>query len=322
MNAINELSSFIEQRIADHAFPDTPANLYDPLRYFMTLGGKRLRPALTLIGGELFGVAKEESIHAALAVEFFHNFSLIHDDIMDAAPVRRGKPTVHVKWNNDIAILSGDVLFTEAYKQLAVYRDERLADLLTRFNDTAVEVCQGQQLDMDFEAMETVSEAAYTDMIRLKTSVLVGCALEFGAILGRADQTTRKLLYDFGVELGIAFQIQDDVLDLYADPDKFGKQVGGDILANKKTLLLLNALKEAERRGDNRVNDLLAMPKSEEKVERARVLFNELGATEQTKAAQQLHYDKALQSLEALPMDEQRKTPLRQLAAFLMDRDY
>ena len=322
MNDISALSRFIEDEISAHAFPAAPANLYDPLRYFMTLGGKRMRPVLTLIGGSLFDVPANESIHAALAIEFFHNFSLIHDDIMDAAPVRRGKPTVHQKWDANIAILSGDVLFTEAYKQLAHYRDERLADLLTRFNDTAIEVCQGQQPDMDFETASSVSEEAYIEMIRLKTSVLLGCALEFGAILGRADVPTRKLLYDFGVELGIAFQIQDDLLDLYADPEKFGKQVGGDVLANKKTLLLLTAQRQADQQQDDRVKALFVMDKSEAKVETARILFNELGATDFVKAAQQQHYDKALQSLEALPLPDAKKEPLRQLAAFLMNREY
>lgn len=322
MNDVTALSSFIEERISGHTFPAAPANLYDPLRYFMTLGGKRMRPVLTLIGGSLYDVPPTESIHAALAIEFFHNFSLIHDDIMDAAPVRRGKPTVHVKWDANIAILAGDVLFTEAYKQLALYRDERLADLLDCFNKTAVEVCEGQQLDMDFETAVSVSEEAYINMIRLKTSVLLGCALEFGAILGRADQTARQLLYDFGVELGIAFQIQDDLLDLYADPEKFGKQVGGDVLANKKTLLLLTAQREAGKHNDDRVAQLLAMDKSEAKVETARTLFQELGATAIVEAAQQRHYDKALQSLEALPLPDSKKEPLRQLAAFLMKREH
>ena len=321
MNELQTLTSYIEEQVSGHAFPATPAQLYDPLRYFMTLGGKRMRPVLTIIGGQLFGVSKEESIHAALAIEFFHNFSLIHDDIMDAAPVRRGKPTVHTKWNPNIAILSGDVLFTEAYKQLAHYKDDRLSELLTRFNETATGVCEGQQMDMDFETMSTVSKEQYIEMIRLKTSVLVGCAFEFGAILGRADAATRRLVYDFGVELGIAFQIQDDILDLYADPEKFGKQVGGDILSNKKTLLLLTAMELAQEKGDQRVDQLLSMSDPTEKVAAAQALFHELKATEATRLIQDAHYRKALQSLEAIPIENSRKEPLRRLAEFLMNRE-
>lgn len=321
MNDLHTRGTFIEEQIAGYRFPASPARLYDPLRYFMTLGGKRIRPILTIIGGELFGVSKEESIHAALAIEFFHNFSLIHDDIMDAAPVRRGKATVHTKWNTNSAILSGDVLFAEAYKQLARYTDDRLPALMRRFAQTATEVCEGQQLDMDFEVMNTVSDAQYIEMIRLKTSVLVGCAFEFGAILGRADASARKLLYDFGVELGIAFQIQDDILDLYADPEKFGKQVGGDILSNKKTLLLLTALQLAEKAGDNRVNELLLMERSETKVSFARSLFHELKATEATQLIQEAHYKKALESLGAMPVNDLKKEPLRKLADFLMNRE-
>ena len=280
-----------------------------------------MRPVLTIIGGQLFGVSKEESIHAALAIEFFHNFSLIHDDIMDAAPVRRGKPTVHTRWNPNIAILSGDVLFTEAYKQLAHYKDDRLSELLTRFNETATEVCEGQQMDMDFETMDIVSKEQYIEMIRLKTSVLVGCAFEFGAILGRADAATRRLVYDFGVELGIAFQIQDDILDLYADPEKFGKQVGGDIMSNKKTLLLLTSMELAQEKGDQRVDQLLSMSDPAEKVAAAQALFHELKATEATRLIQDAHYRKALQSLEAIPIENSRKEPLRRLAEFLMNRE-
>lgn len=287
----------------------------------MTLGGKRIRPVLTLMSSRLFGVPKEESLAAALCIELFHNFSLIHDDIMDEAPVRRGQPTVHTRWNNHIAILSGDVLFVEAYRQLATYTDARLSPLLIRFNETAREVCEGQQLDMDFETAATVTEAAYIEMIRLKTSVLLGCALEFGAILGKQDARTCQLVRDFGVQLGIAFQIQDDLLDLYADPEKFGKQVGGDILSNKKTLLLLTAQRLASQAGDSRVEALLKSPADASKIDRARTLFTELGATEQVKAVMDDYYQQALQALNALALTAEQKAPLLELAGFLMGRD-
>ena len=240
---------------------------------------------------------------------------------MDAAPVRRGKPTIHTKWNNDIAILSGDVLFTEAYEQLTAYSDERLALLLTRFNLTAKEVCEGQQMDMDFETADHVTEEAYIEMIRLKTSVLLGCALEFGAILGRQTETTRQLLRDFGVRLGIAFQIQDDILDLYADPEKFGKQVGGDILSNKKTLLLLTAQRLASANNDSRVAELLVMPADQQKIETAKQLFEELGAVKQVEEVMNSYYQQALQALNELDAPAEKKQPLQQLSQFLMNRD-
>jgi geranylgeranyl diphosphate synthase type II len=321
MTTVQHLGSYIEQTVSSYRFPDQPANLYNPLRYFMTLGGKRIRPVLTLMAGNLFDIPKEESLPAALCIEFFHNFSLIHDDIMDAAPVRRGKPTIHTKWNNDIAILSGDVLFTEAYEQLTAYADERLAALLSTFNTTAKEVCEGQQMDMDFETAVHVTEEAYIEMIRLKTSVLLGCALEFGAILGRQSETTRHLLRDFGIQLGIAFQIQDDLLDLYADPEKFGKQVGGDILSNKKTLLLLTAQRLANANNDTRVAELLTMPADEQKIETAKQLFEELGAVTQVKQVMNDYYQQAISALDELDVPDEKKQPLHQLSQFLMNRD-
>lgn len=321
MTTVQTLGAYIENAVSTYRFPAQPANLYDPLRYFMTLGGKRIRPALTIMSGNLFDIPKEESLPAALSIEFFHNFSLIHDDIMDAAPVRRGKPTIHTRWNNDIAILSGDVLFTEAYQQLTAYSDERLAALLKRFNTTAKEVCEGQQMDMDFETSVHVTEEVYIEMIRLKTSVLLGCALEFGAILGRQSEMTCQLLRDFGIQLGIAFQIQDDLLDLYADPEKFGKQVGGDILSNKKTLLLLTAQRLASANNDSRVSELLAMPADQHKIETAKPLFEELGAVTQVNAIMNSYYQQALHALNELDVPTEKKKPLQQLSEFLMNRD-
>jgi geranylgeranyl diphosphate synthase type II len=318
MKQLQELISFVESKIENHSFPAEPANLYDPLRYFTTLGGKRMRPVLTLISGQLFGIQKEESIHAALCIELFHNFSLIHDDIMDDAPTRRGKTTVHEKWNPNIAILSGDVLFVEAYQQLTHYSDERLAKLLRRFNETAIEVCEGQQMDMDFETRDLVSETEYIEMIRLKTSVLLGCALEFGAILGRQSPEQCKLLYDYGVNLGIAFQIQDDILDLYADPEKFGKQVGGDILSNKKTLMLIEALKT----NDIRVQQLLQMPPNQDKIDFAKALFLELNIKSIVEQKQNAYYDLALSQMNNLNLSEPLKQPLFDLAAFLIQREH
>lgn len=318
MTELDKLSAFVAQQIEGFNFPQEPVNLYDPLRYFMTLGGKRMRPILTLMSADLFGVQKEESIHAALAIELFHNFSLIHDDIMDNAPVRRGKTTVHEKWNNNCAILSGDVLFVEAYKQLGHYTDQRLAQLFDRFNTTAQEVCEGQQLDMDFETRTSVSESEYIEMIRLKTSVLLGCALEFGAILGLQSPEVCQHIYSFGVDLGLAFQIQDDLLDLYADPEKFGKQVGGDILTNKKTLLLITALAT----NDQRVVDMMHAAPNQDKIETAKSLFLELGIAAKMEAEIAAYYDKAMHELALLQQPKEKLAPLYALADFLIKREH
>lgn len=322
MTNLIDLSTYIEQQTTQFAFPQTPQNLYDPLRYFMTLGGKRMRPILTLMSAELFGIAKEEAVSSAMAIELFHNFSLIHDDIMDMAPLRRGKPTVHTQWNDHIAILSGDVLFVEAYAQLAKTTDDRLSPLLIRFNQTAREVCEGQQMDMDFEQRTDVSIDEYIEMIRLKTSVLLGCALEFGAILGRKDQKNRMLIYDFGVQLGVAFQIQDDMLDLYADPKKFGKQVGGDILSNKKTLLLLNAQQIASETNDSRVDELLKQTPTPEKISTAQLLFQEIGAVEKTQNQLNQYYSQAMSDLNQLDVSTEQKKPLQDLAEYLINREH
>lgn len=322
MKSLAQHIQFVEQSIQTYPLPSEPATLYEPIRYFMQLGGKRMRPVLTLMSGELFNVSDKEAIQAAMAIEFFHNFSLVHDDIMDQAPLRRGKQTVHTKWDLNTGILAGDVLLIEGYKCLANYADERLPELLRRYNETAEEVYQGQTMDTDFEKLSTVSVEEYIEMIRLKTAVLLGCALEFGAILAKKDDATRKLLYTFGESLGLAFQIQDDVLDLYADPEKFGKQVGGDILSNKKTLLLLTAEQLAKQ--SNRTEAFEALLNSsadEQKVETARVLFKELGAKTAVEQELERYYQKALQQLNDLNLAPALKEPLFELAAYLIQRE-
>lgn len=317
MNGLSYYTVYLENEISGLKLADEPHSLYDTLRYFLSLGGKRVRPTLTLLSSEIFNIPKEESIHAALCIELFHNFSLIHDDIMDDAPVRRGKPTVHVMWDSNVALLSGDELFIKAYEQLTHYSDHRLALLLKSFNQTAIEVCQGQQMDMDFESLDSVSEDAYIEMIRLKTSVLLGCALEFGAILGNQDSETRRNLYEFGVSLGIAFQIQDDILDLYGDPELFGKQVGGDILSNKKTLLFLKAMQT----GDDRFRELTQMNADAQKVAHAKTLFEELGAKEATLQAMKSYYDQAMGNLKQLEEKGLETKTLHALAQFLVTRE-
>ncbi len=321
MERLAQYAGMIEQELGKLDFPMRPENLYDPLRYFLKIGGKRIRPALVLMGAELFGCVSEKAIPAALAVEIFHNFTLIHDDIMDRAPLRRGQQTVHEKWNTSIAILSGDVLFVKAYAQLAQQQAEHLPELLRIFNRTAQEVCEGQQLDMDFEVQSDVQIAAYLEMIRLKTSVLLGCALELGAIIAEAKESDRTKLYTFGQEIGIAFQIQDDILDLYADPDKFGKQVGGDVISGKKTLLHLKAFERAGARDRERLIAVSNERDPKLKVGVTRKIYDELGVKQACTELMEMHYRKAIGALEAVNTDENLKNTLRELAAYLIQRD-
>jgi geranylgeranyl diphosphate synthase type II len=314
-------TELVERKLSELSLPAKPGNLYDPLRYLLNIGGKRVRPILTLLGAELFGVSNDKVINQALAVELFHNFTLIHDDIMDEAPLRRGQSTVHEKWGNNTAILSGDVLMIYAYEQLSLGVNDHLKDLFERFNRTAIEVCEGQQMDMDFETREDVTPSEYVEMIRLKTSVLLGCALEFGAIMAGASSEDRKHLYDFGVHVGLAFQIQDDILDLYADPKKFGKQVGGDVLADKKTLLFLLAKDNAT---DSQIAELNALKFETDpaiKVEKTRSLFDDINARGLCEAEKANHYEEALRCLELINVDPARKNKLKGLAAYLLERD-
>lgn len=321
MQVIVNYTAYLETEIAKLDFPAAPANLYDPLRYFMRLGGKRMRPMLTLMGAELFGTPAEKAIHAALAVEIFHNFTLIHDDIMDEAPLRRSKPTVHEKWNQSVAILSGDVLFVKAYQELCKQDPSVLPELMQIFNTTAIEVCEGQQMDMDFETKTNVSIPDYIEMIRLKTSVLLGCALEMGAIVAGASMENRRLIYEFGQHIGIAFQIQDDILDLFADPEKFGKQVGGDVLANKKTLLLLKAFELANENQKAKLYSYSMEVIPDLKIAQTKTLFEQLGVRTAAREMMDQHYAIAMNALDQITVDENQKTALKELADFLLVRE-
>ena len=321
MQTLSSYSVYFENEIGKYQFPSTPENLYQPLEYFLQLGGKRIRPLLTLMASEMFGLPKENAIQASLAVELFHNFSLIHDDIMDKAPLRRGKQTVHLKWNDDIAILSGDVLLIKAYQALAKQEARHIPALLDLFNQTAVEVCEGQQLDMDFESRDEVSIEEYIEMIRLKTSVLLGCALAFGAIVSDASEKDRKLIYEFGQNLGIAFQIQDDILDLYGDPEKFGKQIGGDIIANKKTLLLLKAFELAQHNPEINVGEMLLKEDHALKIESAKSMFDSLGVLAFARAQMTFYQDKALSALKEISVSSERKKSLVDLSEYLFQRE-
>ncbi len=321
MDFIKDYTLFLEKEIENIKFPSDPSNLYNPLTYFLTLGGKRMRPMATLIAGDLFGAEIEETKFAALAFELFHNFSLIHDDIMDKAPLRRGKVTVHEKWNDNIAILSGDVLFVKAYELLAKNDCKYLLPLLACFNRTAVEVCEGQQLDMDFEQREDVSLDEYLNMIRLKTSVLLGAAFEMGAIIGEASEENIKNIYAFGVNLGLAFQIQDDLLDLYGESEKVGKRKGGDILADKKTILSILARSSANSSQKEELIQIQKETNVESKINRTIDLFQTLNIKEKCISVMEDYYFKAKKSIEAIET-ESSKDKLLTLFKILQQRQY
>jgi geranylgeranyl diphosphate synthase type II len=321
MDFIKDYSLFLEKEIENIKFPSTPSNLYDPLSYFLTLGGKRMRPIATLIAGDLFGVSIEKTKYAALSVELFHNFSLIHDDIMDKAPLRRGNETVHQKWNENIAILSGDVLFVKAYELLSKNEIKHLSSLLACFNRTAVEVCEGQQLDMDFEQREDVTLDEYINMIRLKTSVLLGAAFEMGAIIGEASEENIKNIYAFGVNLGLAFQIQDDLLDLYGESEKVGKQKGGDVLADKKTILSILAKSSANSSQKEELAQIQKEIDPDKKINNTLQLFQSLNIKENCISVMEDYYTKAAKSIEALET-ESSKDKLLALFKILQQRQY
>lgn len=312
----------VEEAIANNKILRAPKELYTPINYTLNMGGKRIRPILVLMASELFGKPAKESIELALAVEVFHNFTLIHDDIMDEAPLRRGKETVHKKWGRDIAILSGDVMLIEAYKYLSKANHDKLGEMLNLFNQTAVEVCEGQQLDMNFENNSKVQLAEYLQMIRLKTAVLLATSLKLGALNANASVEDADLIYDFGQDIGIAFQIQDDYLDVFADEKDFGKQVGGDILNNKKTYLLLRAIKEASQEQKKEIENILSMKGSPNKIKNMIAIYKQLNVLELTQKAVQEYFNKAMLALDKINQSNKQKAPLIDLATQLLNRNY
>jgi geranylgeranyl diphosphate synthase type II len=304
-------------------YGQNPPELYDPIKYIMSLGGKRMRPLLTLMGAYLFTDDWQKAIRPALGVEVFHNFTLMHDDIMDQAPLRRGQLTVHEKWNGNVAILSGDVMLVNAYQLLLNVEAAKLAPALARFSRTAAEVCEGQQLDMNFETRWDVSEAEYIEMIRLKTSVLLGYALELGGLIGGADDETTQHLYNGGVNIGIGFQLKDDLLDVYGDPAKFGKQVGGDIIANKKTFLLIEALAQAKGAIRDELIDWLTRTEfsKPEKVQAVTAIYDQLGVRELTESRINEYFALGFANFDQVDADPNRKTLLIQFARQLVERE-
>lgn len=324
MHSIEQLQTIINKAIADTKYTSKPAELYEPISYLMQLGGKRMRPVLVLVSTELFGANVLKALDAAIGIELFHNFTLMHDDIMDKAPLRRGNPTVHVKWNESAAILSGDVMFVEAYKLMIKVEDSILRKVLDIFSDTASGVCQGQQSDMNFEKRDHVGFEEYIEMIRLKTAVLLAGSMQIGALIGGAEKEQADLLYEFGENLGLAFQLQDDILDVYGDPEKFGKQVGGDILADKKTFLLIKARElasgETALELDKWLNNSDVLP--ENKVNAITTIYNSIGVRKLAEAEMENYVLKALDALDKIAVDNSRKELLRGFAEQLLIREH
>lgn len=303
-------------------WPTQPAQLYAPISYILALGGKRLRPVLTLMSAHAFGEKSEAALPASLAVELFHNFTLLHDDIMDEAPLRRGQPTVHMRWDNNTALLSGDALMIASYQALEPYPDALHSSLTRLLSQTAIAVCEGQQMDMDFETKQEVTEAAYLEMIGLKTAVLLGCALQMGALVGGASLDAAKGIYQFGYALGVAFQIQDDYLDAFGDPKTFGKQVGGDIIENKKTMLYHQTLHLGN---DQQKEALLVHFKSQpknpaDKIKAVCDLFTASGAKKACEKKVHDHTTQALDQLETVALSSEGKAEFEQFAKTLMSR--
>tara|TARA_B100000795_G_C22805595_1_gene444661 strand:+ start:5632 stop:6597 length:966 start_codon:yes stop_codon:yes gene_type:complete len=321
LKTLREVIALVQQEIKNINYIGEPKELYDPMNYVLQLGGKRLRPVTVLLAANLFSEEINCAVPAAKAVEVFHNFTLVHDDIMDNAPLRRGQETVHEKWNDNVAILSGDSLLIKAYDHFLIGNYANLNAVLKVFNTTAIEVCEGQQLDMNFETRDDVTISEYINMIRLKTSVLVGGAMKIGALVANSSDEDAQYIYDFGVNLGLAFQLQDDYLDCFGDPEKFGKQVGGDIISNKKTFMMLKALEldntgELTRWLDKTDFDIV------EKVTAVKLIYKNLGVDKLAFKLMDQYYNKGLESLQAIKIADVKKTTLKEFATELMKRAY
>lgn len=320
-NSLASSSSLLEKQINAMAFGKQPASLYEPIRYMMRLGGKRIRPVLTILSYSLFKADAKNIIPYAIAVEVFHNFTLMHDDIMDKAPLRRGQATVHEKWNLSTAILSGDVMLVKVYEIFSRLEPDMFKAAITSFNECATKVCEGQQWDMHFENAGSVSEAEYIRMIRLKTAVLLGFSMELGGILSNASEDTRSLLREFGTCIGIGFQLRDDLLDTYGDPKKFGKQLGGDIIANKRTFLLIKALAKAGPVEKKALAQWMSARRfnKKEKVKAVIGIYDKLKIPQLTQRKADHYFSKAFSILDMLPESPSREN-LRAFTRQLIDR--
>ena len=326
MTSLTDYKQFFEIALENSYSTSPPPALYQPIYYLLNLGGKRLRPILTLMAADIFGNNHRKAIDAALAVEIFHNFTLMHDDIMDSAPLRRGSATVHNKWNTNTAILSGDAMMILAYQALESYKDPLFRKLNSLFSKTAIEVCKGQQYDLDFETQLEVTQGDYLEMIRLKTAVLIGCSLKMGALIGGANQADSKNLYDFGVLLGIAFQIQDDYLDAYANPESFGKQLSGDIIENKKTILYHQAMGNGSSKEKTTLRNWFSTEVKEKdvskKINAVKSLFDKTGASDASKALVIKYTQAAFEKLDILDISDNNKIIFKTFGTNLMERKF
>jgi len=322
MHHISQYQEFFISYLKSQTIQKEPATLYEPIEYILNLGGKRMRPVLTLMAAEVFDADYKKALPAAMAVEVFHNFSLVHDDIMDDAPLRRGKVTVHEKWNINTGILSGDAMLILAYQYFEQYEPAVFRDLAKLFSKTALEVCEGQQWDVDFEERNDVAIPQYLKMIEYKTAVLVAAAMKMGAIIAKTTEKEADLIYDFGLNLGLAFQLQDDYLDAFGDPETFGKQVGGDIIENKKTYLYLKALEFSSKEKNVELQQLFSLQLEENsaKIETAKAIFDESGASKATQEAIEKYTFKAFETLEKMDLNAEKKSILRAFGENLMGR--
>ena len=322
MNPIQDLQLRLDEAFSTIRFPSVPADLYDPITYTLGLGGKRIRPLLVLASCQMFGGELTDAINPAIGIELFHNFTLLHDDIMDEAPLRRGKETVYKKWNSNVAILAGDTMFAVANKYMLRTRPQAISQVVELFNQTAIEVCEGQQYDMDYEKQQNVSIPDYIEMIRLKTAVLLAASLKTGAIIAGAGAVDCNHIYDFGINIGLAFQIKDDLLDVYGDQEKFGKVSGGDIIAGKKTYLYLKALESAGQQSEY-FRNLYASHEleSSEKVAKVKEIFNQLNIEQHTRKLIDEYYQKALHELSCISLSSEAADSLKEYTEGLMERE-
>lgn len=322
MFAFHDLLQKIEQEISNLQFACPPKSLYDPIEYILSLGGKRIRPALLLMACNLYKDEVDAALKPAIGLEVFHNFTLLHDDLMDEADKRRNKPTVHKVWNANTAILSGDAMLIAAYQLIGETESESFKELLNLFTITALEICGGQQYDMEFESRTDVTEEEYIEMIRLKTAVLLACALKMGAIMGNAPQADAEALFQFGIHIGLAFQLQDDLLDVYGDTATFGKNIGGDILCNKKTFMLINALRHASGKQKAELEYWISQKNFDpaEKIAAVTAIYDDLHLKELSEGRIQAYYTKAMANLASLSVRPERLTVLKEVSARLMNR--
>lgn len=324
IHSIEHLTKQIEETIERINFEVNPKTLYSPIEYILSLGGKRIRPLLTLMAANLFSDNIEGALDSAIGIEVFHNFTLLHDDLMDKSDLRRGKETVHKKWDSNTAILSGDAMLIEAYKYISKVSHQHLPETLSLFNQTAMEVCQGQQYDMDFESRTDVTVEEYIEMIRLKTAVLLACSLQIGAMVANASKEDAKHLYDFGINIGLAFQLKDDLLDVYGDSGRFGKPIGGDILNNKKTFLLIKAYQLSNEEQRKTLDKWINADKfdSEDKINAVKNIYNELNLSFESDSLIKKYYLAAQKYLSSVSIPEERKVQLYKLTDLLMNREY